>query len=111
MVLDIVATDTSFARAQHRGNEVWLGKCLHCNRRLMVSLEGELLENATIEHIEPRTHGGSEDLENLALACARCNAQKGFRHDLKGASDPKRQEVVDTLRRKRGKRWRPPPSG
>ena len=30
-----------------------------------------------VEHIRARQHGGSDDLENLALACRRCNAQKG----------------------------------
>jgi hypothetical protein len=30
-----------------------------------------------IEHIRARQHGGSDDLENLALACRRCNARKG----------------------------------
>lgn len=30
-----------------------------------------------VEHIVPRQHGGSEDVEQLALACDRCNAYKG----------------------------------
>ncbi|MEX2309894.1 MAG: HNH endonuclease [Pirellulales bacterium] len=30
-----------------------------------------------IEHIRARQHGGSDDAENLALACRRCNARKG----------------------------------
>jgi hypothetical protein len=30
-----------------------------------------------IEHIAARQHGGTDDLENLALACRRCNAFKG----------------------------------
>jgi len=30
-----------------------------------------------IEHIRARQHGGTDDLENLALACRRCNAYKG----------------------------------
>src|SRR5688500_16550637 len=30
-----------------------------------------------IEHIRARQHGGSDDPENLALACRRCNARKG----------------------------------
>lgn len=29
-----------------------------------------------IEHIIPRKHGGSDDPENLALACAECNLHK-----------------------------------
>ena len=30
-----------------------------------------------IEHIRARQHGGSDDPENLALACRRCNLRKG----------------------------------
>jgi hypothetical protein len=30
-----------------------------------------------IEHIVPRQHGGSDDTGNLALACQRCNLNKG----------------------------------
>ncbi len=29
-----------------------------------------------VEHILPRKHGGSDDLENLALACIDCNLRK-----------------------------------
>jgi phage terminase large subunit-like protein len=30
-----------------------------------------------IEHIIPRQHGGTDDADNLALACPNCNFQKG----------------------------------
>jgi 5-methylcytosine-specific restriction endonuclease McrA len=30
-----------------------------------------------VEHIVPRQHGGSDSLDNLAYACARCNRYKG----------------------------------
>ena len=30
-----------------------------------------------VEHIVPRKHGGSDDIENLALACIDCNLHKG----------------------------------
>lgn len=30
-----------------------------------------------VEHIVSRQHGGTTDLENLALACGRCNRHKG----------------------------------
>lgn len=29
------------------------------------------------EHIRPRRHGGTDEIENLAWACARCNERKG----------------------------------
>ena len=34
----------------------------------------ELLE---VEHIYPKSLGGSSDLENLTTACSKCNQQKG----------------------------------
>ena len=30
-----------------------------------------------VEHIVARQHGGSDDLDNLALSCRRCNLYKG----------------------------------
>jgi len=30
-----------------------------------------------IEHVIPKTHGGSDELDNLALACIDCNLHKG----------------------------------
>jgi hypothetical protein len=30
-----------------------------------------------VEHIRARQHGGTDDLDNLALACPDCNAHKG----------------------------------
>ena len=30
-----------------------------------------------IEHVIARQHGGSDDVDNLALACHRCNLHKG----------------------------------
>lgn len=32
---------------------------------------------AQIEHVIPRARGGSEGLDNLVLACAACNREKG----------------------------------
>jgi len=47
--------------------------CEYCQRRQSDSP----LIPLQIEHILPRKHGGSDDLENLALACAECNLHKG----------------------------------
>lgn len=35
-----------------------------------------------VEHIIPQKHGGTDDIDNLCLACYKCNAHKG--HDLTG---------------------------
>ena len=44
-----------------------------------------------IEHIVPKKHGGSDDLDNLALACIDCNLHKGS--NLTGI-DPETEEVT-----------------
>ena len=108
LLLWCAATDRSFRRAQVGGTPALVGKCIHCGRKLAVGLEGQPLSDATVEHILPRTHGGSDDLENLAIACGRCNAQKGYRHDCQRIDDPKLRRVIETLRARRAKRLRPP---
>ena len=55
--------------------------------------------HASIEHIVPRTHGGDDSPENLALACARCNQEKGIHHDSKSLTDPRRLELQSRLQR------------
>jgi 5-methylcytosine-specific restriction endonuclease McrA len=107
-ILDIVATDATFERTEYRGHEVWLGKCLHCNAHLVISLEGEPISRATIEHIVPQTHGGTNDLGNLGLACARCNQGKGSRHDQHFDRDPRVRALVERLLERRRARWRDP---
>jgi HNH endonuclease len=44
-----------------------------------------------VEHIVSRQHGGLDDIENLALACQRCNLRKG--PNLTGV-DPETGDVV-----------------
>jgi 5-methylcytosine-specific restriction endonuclease McrA len=105
LVLAIVATDATFEKQELRGEPHWVGKCIHCNARLVVSTKGETF-GATIEHIVPRTHGGTDALENVALACARCNSQKGVRIDPRRRSDPKLVAVIEILKTRRQERWR-----
>jgi 5-methylcytosine-specific restriction endonuclease McrA len=107
-ILAIVATDRTFVRTRLPDGEAHVGKCLHCGARLTISLAGEPRSHATIEHILPRNHGGTDELPNLALACARCNAQKGVRLDARRADDPDLLRVVEALLTKRLLRWRDP---
>ncbi|WP_200836744.1 HNH endonuclease [Rubripirellula obstinata] len=44
-----------------------------------------------VEHIIPRKHGGSDEVENLALACIDCNLHKG--PNLTGV-DPETEEIT-----------------
>lgn len=48
--------------------EKWGRKCAYCDKT-DVPLE--------VEHIVPRTRGGSDRVSNLALACHECNQKKG----------------------------------
>jgi hypothetical protein len=45
-----------------------------------------------IEHIRPVKHGGTDDLENLCLACIDCNLHKGT--NLTGF-DPQTDELTE----------------
>ncbi len=48
--------------------EKWGRKCAYCNAR-DIPLQ--------IDHIEPRSRGGSNKVDNLTLACHSCNQKKG----------------------------------
>ncbi|MEO1267675.1 MAG: HNH endonuclease [Myxococcota bacterium] len=109
MLLWAAATDRTFKRTHTRGSATLTGKCIHCNRKMTLDLDGTPLSKATLEHIVPRTHGGTHGLHNLAVACSSCNGQKGRRHDHKRWNDPRLQHVIQTLQERRRDRWRPPP--
>jgi 5-methylcytosine-specific restriction endonuclease McrA len=106
--LAVVETDRTFSLVRSRGQALWVGKCIHCNSKLSVAEDGALLGDASIEHIVPRNHGGTDAPENLALACAGCNHEKGVRHDNRGVSDARRLELQELLQRRRAGRWREP---
>jgi 5-methylcytosine-specific restriction endonuclease McrA len=108
LILAIVATDASFSRRVVRGEELWVGRCIFCQGALTVTLEGELASRATVEHIHPRSHGGDDRVENLALACVGCNNEKGMRHDARPKGDARLAEVVARLKARRLERWRDP---
>lgn len=104
MLLRVAATDRTFERKELDGEVVLEGKCIHCQRKLALRADGAPINGATLEHIVPKNHGGTDELENLAIACARCNSEKGLRHDHKRANDPKLQEVIERLQERRRKR-------
>ena len=108
LLLWAAATDSTFEWAQQNGRRVLLGKCIHCGRNLTLESDGKARDHATVEHIVPRHHGGTDDLENLAIACARCNQDKGARHDSRDWNDPGLQGVIATLQARRRRRMRAP---
>jgi 5-methylcytosine-specific restriction endonuclease McrA len=98
LVLDIVRNDKTFELS--KVHDCWIGKCIHCNSQITVSPEGKTL-SATIEHIVPQSHGGTDDLKNLALACRSCNNTKGRKIDKLSVRHPKYLEVIEMLLKKR----------
>lgn len=109
LLLAAAVTDDTFARGTLDGQAVWIGKCLHCNCKLVVRDDGMAMGEATLEHLWPQAQGGTNEIENLAVACARCNREKGRRHD-HGKGAHRLEEVVATLRARRQERWREPAS-
>ncbi|MBL9105033.1 MAG: HNH endonuclease [Myxococcales bacterium] len=110
LLLWCAATDSSFERADVAGETVLTGKCIHCGARHVIALDGRPRTRASVEHIVPRTHGGTDDLANLAIACERCNFAKGVRLDPRRLDDPTLQRVVATLQARRAARMREPPA-
>lgn len=57
-----------------------LGRCEYCGMH-------QALQGATfhVEHVQPKAHGGTWDLENLAWCCPSCNLHKSDRTE---APDP-----------------------
>lgn len=51
------------------------GKCCYCTSPMTLRLNRPT--TATIEHITPRSHGGDNDMDNLACACQACNWRRG----------------------------------
>lgn len=105
------ATDETWQRVEHRGRVVLQGKCIHCNRKLTLAPDGTPGPTATLEHIVPRTHGGTNALDNLAVACRGCNGAKGVRLDVRAFDDPTLQGVIEMLQTRRAARWRAAPDG
>lgn len=58
----------------------------------------------TVDHIVPKTHGGSDSWDNLVAACARCNNRKGDRlpeeAGMKLRRRPFRPTIVTFLQKK-----------
>jgi 5-methylcytosine-specific restriction endonuclease McrA len=94
-------------------------RCLHCRAHLAVAADGAPLGAVTLEHVVPRswfgrraaadlTAGltGPDDPRNLALACARCNQQKGRGPDAAGPANARAHEIVAGLLAARLKRYR-----
>jgi 5-methylcytosine-specific restriction endonuclease McrA len=102
----VAATDATFALRAG----LWVGKCLICGGPLQ--FDAKTGEGANIEHIVPRTLGGTNDLLNLGITHLGCNSEKGRHWDSgkRRRHDPARYEaIVARLQAERAHRWREPP--
>jgi 5-methylcytosine-specific restriction endonuclease McrA len=120
LFLAALATDAT-AEASTEG---WTTRCLHCRTRLLVAVDGTPLGAASLEHVIPqawfgrraaaaltaRVGGDRDDPRNLAVACTRCNHDKGKGPDQRGPSDERARAVVAQLLDARLARWRDPAS-
>jgi 5-methylcytosine-specific restriction endonuclease McrA len=106
VLLEVARSDSTFVAKELDGEPVLEGKCIHCQKKLALLTDGTPINGATLEHIVPKNHGGTDDLENLAVACARCNSEKGLRHDHRRRDDPKLLEVIARLQARRRARMR-----
>jgi 5-methylcytosine-specific restriction endonuclease McrA len=54
-------------------------KCCYCRRHMMLTHKTVNVPDdaETLEHLQRRADGGSNAWGNLALACARCNRERG----------------------------------
>jgi HNH endonuclease len=70
--------------------------CEYCH-----ALEEASAAKFEIDHIHPRSLGGSDALENLALACQRCNS---YRYNFTEGVDPETQKTL-SLFNPRQQKW------
>lgn len=70
------------------------GKCQYCN--ISVSIK-----TGTIDHVIPKSRGGTHCWENIVLSCARCNQKKGNKlpaeFHLKISSNPRAPTLFDIV--------------
>jgi 5-methylcytosine-specific restriction endonuclease McrA len=111
LLLAIARTDRTFQRAllPARGvcppRTAWKGRCLYCDTPIWLELGGAAITDVSVEHLLPRARGGTDDLRNLALACSRCNQEKGRRHDASKRS-ARADDVIAAAITRRAERWR-----
>jgi len=84
---------TEYQRGTLAGCEVreylqvkWHRRCAYCDARGF----GPGSKRLNIDHITPRSKGGTDRVSNLILACPRCNRAKGARDVREFVTDPPR---------------------
>jgi hypothetical protein len=69
LLYNLEATTSSEAKRKWRQSikEKWNYECAYCGSE----------ENLTLDHITPRSKGGSDRITNVLCACKNCNTSKG----------------------------------
>lgn len=72
LLYNLEATSSSEARRKWKQSikEHWNYKCAYCGDDT----------NLTLDHITPKTKGGTDRITNLVCACAKCNKSKGHQY-------------------------------
>lgn len=72
LLYNLEATSSSEAKRKWRQSikEKWNYKCAYC----------ESEENLTLDHITPRSKGGTDRITNIVCACGNCNHSKGHQN-------------------------------
>jgi hypothetical protein len=105
LVLQIVATDRTFALSAWQGKPAWAGRCLQCEALLLVGCDGAPISSAQIVQLaagQPDDEPAS-DVSEQGLVCLHCVFLDRKREQ---ASDPRLSETLEQLRARRRERWR-----
>lgn len=72
LLYNLEATSSSEAKRKWRQSikEKWNYKCAYCENE----------ENLTLDHITPRSKGGTDRITNIVCACENCNHSKGHQN-------------------------------
>lgn len=86
---------------------LWAGRCPICGG--LLCFDGRTGEGATIEHILPRSLGGTNESRNLGITHVRRNHEKGRHWDPRRRRHPRQDRYTALLQRllaERERRWR-----
>lgn len=71
--------------------------CHYCDKK--VAKPGTYSgKKTTFDHIVPQAKGGSDDVDNLVLCCARCNSEKGKKDYIHFLTDRRKQAAIQVER-------------
>lgn len=54
----------------------WGGRCCYCNHPVYLTVSENAANRATLDHFIPKSRRGSSIMNNLIVACRKCNSHK-----------------------------------